>query len=181
MDAPAGCGEAVVPDQRAFRPLLARLAKVYATERGTDLLPYGGRLTFDRHTDDGPIQIDVVFATKEVDVPVVPKEPVPRWLLPASAFALSFAGSAVSLVTMGVYFDRAADLKARCPENRCAPELEGERDTISAIGIASMVSFGVGAAAAAAGTVLIFYGPGRPAGNGVSLELAPPLQMRARF
>ena len=62
VDAPTGCGEAVVPDQRAFRPLLARLAKVYATERGTDLLPYGGRLTFDRHTADGPVQIDVVFA-----------------------------------------------------------------------------------------------------------------------
>ena len=62
VDAPAGCGEAVVPDQRAFRPLLSRLAKVYAPERGTRLLPYGGRLRFDRRTEDGPVRIDVVFA-----------------------------------------------------------------------------------------------------------------------
>jgi hypothetical protein len=62
VDAPAGCGEAVVPDQRAFRPLLARLAKVYATEGDRDFLPYGGRLTFTRDTDDGPVRIDVVFA-----------------------------------------------------------------------------------------------------------------------
>ncbi|HZO13575.1 MAG TPA: tetratricopeptide repeat protein [Polyangiaceae bacterium] len=114
-------------------------------------------------------EIDVVFATKRVEVPVVPKDPVPRWLLPASLFAVSFAGSAVSLVTMGVYFDRAADLKSRCPENRCPPELEGERDTISAIGIASMVSFGIGAAAAGAGTLLIFYGPDRR----TSVSIAP--------
>jgi len=35
---------------------------VYSTERGTDVLPYGGRLTFDRHTAEGPVRIDVVFA-----------------------------------------------------------------------------------------------------------------------
>jgi hypothetical protein len=62
VDSPSGCGEAVVPDHRSFRPLLARLAKVYSTEHGTDLLPYGGRLTFDRRTADGPVRIDVVFA-----------------------------------------------------------------------------------------------------------------------
>ena len=62
VDAPAGCGEAVVPDHRSFRSLLSHLARAYATERGTDLLPYGGRLAFDRTTEGGPVRIDVVFA-----------------------------------------------------------------------------------------------------------------------
>ncbi len=62
IDSGSGSAEAVVPDHRAFRPLLSRLAKVYSTERGTDLLPYGGRLTFVRRTEDGPVRIDVVFA-----------------------------------------------------------------------------------------------------------------------
>jgi hypothetical protein len=62
VDADAGSAEVVVPDHRAFRPLLAHLAKAYSDERGTDFLPYGGRLAFDRQTDAGQVIIDVVFA-----------------------------------------------------------------------------------------------------------------------
>lgn len=62
VDALSGCGEAIVPDQRSFRSLLSRLARVFATENGRDFLPYGGRLTFTRNTAEGPVHIDVIFA-----------------------------------------------------------------------------------------------------------------------
>jgi hypothetical protein len=125
----------------------------------------------------------VVFATRVEEVPLKEKESVARWLLPTAAFAVSFAASTVSVVTMALYFDGAADLKERCPENRCEPELEPERDALSAMGIASMTSFAIGAAAAAAGVVLIFYGPGakdRAGKNHVRLELAP-FMLRGQF
>jgi hypothetical protein len=62
VDAPGGSAEAVLPDHRSFRPLMAHLAKAYADERGTEQLPFGGRLAFTRATDAGPVRIDVVFA-----------------------------------------------------------------------------------------------------------------------
>jgi hypothetical protein len=128
-------------------------------------------------------EVDVVFTAREMEVPVGTANDTLRWLLPSMAYGVAFAGSTASIVMTALYFDGAGDLKDRCPENRCAPELEPERDRLSALGTASLVTFAVGVAAGVGGTLLVLFGPkaDAPDPNGVSLELAPPLGLRARF
>ena len=101
--------------------------------------------------------VDLVFGTRDVTTVVRERYRDISWLPPSLAFAIGFAASNVSVISAAVYFTRAEDLKAQCPNDRCAPELESERDTISSIGDVSMAAFGVALAGAAAGGVLMFF------------------------
>jgi tetratricopeptide (TPR) repeat protein len=104
-------------------------------------------------------EIDVMFAPAPALSPTPAEEPKPAdlsWLPPSLGFAVGGAALTVSVVTAAIYFDRAAALKERCPDNRCPEQLEVERDNISMLGTVSLASFGVGALGVGAGTLLLF-------------------------
>jgi tetratricopeptide (TPR) repeat protein len=71
------------------------------------------------------------------------------------AFSVGFAGLTLGAVTGALHLDRAAALEDRCPDNRCPPEYEPERDTISTLGVVSLVGFGIAAFGTGVGVVCI--------------------------
>ncbi len=114
--------------------------------------------------------VELMLATREV---VVPKESDRDWVGPVTAFAAGGAGLVLGIATGILYLERAADLRDRCPADRCAPELEGEKDTIDAIGIASLVGFGVALVGGGIGTGLWLAGRDDPPSAGVALRISP--------
>ncbi len=106
-------------------------------------------------------EIDVMFAPAPAPALTLVDRSQPAdlsWLPPSLGFAAGGAALTVSVVSAAIYFDRAAALKDRCPDNRCPEELEVERDNISMLGTLSLVSFGVGALGVGAGTLLLLLG-----------------------
>ncbi len=98
-------------------------------------------------------EVDIVFASRPPPPP--PPEPRTEWIGPTVAFGVGFAGLAVGVTTGALYFARSADLRDRCPNDVCIPELEPERDGINTLGIVSLVGLGVAAAGAATGLTLV--------------------------
>jgi hypothetical protein len=81
--------------------------------------------------------------------------------LPAGiAYGVGGAGLIMGVITGAIFVGRADDLKARCPDDRCAPEDEEEGDAVSTLGTVSTVGFVIAGIGAVAGTVLLFTVPG---------------------
>lgn len=110
--------------------------------------------------------VDLVLATRvverQVPGPAVRVAPASDdgWIGPVVGYGVGLAGLTLGLTAGAIYLDRRSSLRERCPDNRCAPELEGERDTLSALGVASVVGLGLGVAGAAVGTVLLIVDDG---------------------
>ena len=96
------------------------------------------------------------------------------------AFSLGFAGLTLGAVCGGLYLSGASSLKDRCPEDRCAPELEDEADTLEALGIMSLVGLGVAVVGTAIGVTLVVLEDDEPAKARLDLRVGPgALSLRA--
>jgi hypothetical protein len=107
-------------------------------------------------------------------------------------FGTAAAGVIVGGITGGLSFSQSKDLQGRCDNGACAPELQGEIDSMSTLGTISTVSFAVAGAGAALGIVGLAMGPssapaaddGGDAGAGASWQLritASGARLRLRF
>lgn len=114
-----------------------------------------------RATERQLTDVDLLLATKVVErrVPTY-VELEPTWVPPTIAYAVGLSGLTLGITAGALYIARADALRDRCPNRRCAPELEGEKDAIDSIGIASAVGLSIGVAGAAVGTVLLLVGDG---------------------
>ena len=99
--------------------------------------------------------VELVLQTRMIDNGAATATPPlvdNAWVPPAIAFGVGGAGLLLGLVTTVLYFDRAGSLQDRCPDDRCAPELEGEKDAVQTIGVMALVGYGIAIVGAAVGT-----------------------------
>jgi hypothetical protein len=117
-------------------------------------------------------EIDVVVARGATAVPVE-EDRSHVWVPAGIAFGVGFAGLTLGVVAGALHLARASDLQDRCPDDRCAPELEPERDTITTLGIVSLVGLGVAAAGAGVGIAIVIVDAADEGGTSTALHLAP--------
>ncbi len=73
-------------------------------------------------------------------------------------FGVAGAGLLVGAITGGLSMNQAADLKDRCPGDVCAPDIEGEVDTMMTLGHVSTASFIIAGIGAGVGLVGLLTG-----------------------
>jgi len=127
--------------------------------------------------------VELLLADRVVEKMVpTPVQAEPSWVPPVIAYGAGLAGLTLGITAGVLYLDRSAALHDRCPDDRCAPELSGEKDAIDAIGVVSLVGFGVGLAGAAVGTVLVVMDRDDATGPEAQLVLRPGhLSLEGRF
>jgi len=100
--------------------------------------------------------------------PATRPEPRPRdHTLTYVLWGVGGAGIALGAVTGVLFLSKKSDLDGKCPSGKC-PEnlnLQSDIDRYHLYGILSPAGFGVGLAAAAAGTALLFVGSDEPSGQ----------------
>ena len=95
--------------------------------------------------------------------------PEPRWVPPVVAFSIGLSGLTLGVTAGALYLARSESLRERCPDRRCAPELEGEKNAIDSIGVVSAVGLSIGAVGAAVGTVMVLVDDGDEGEGGVEV------------
>ena len=73
-----------------------------------------------------------------------------------AGFAVAGVGLLVGTITGALSMSQAADLKDRCPNDVCAPDDEGDVDTMMALGHTATVSFVVAGLGAGVGLYGLF-------------------------
>jgi hypothetical protein len=133
-------------------------------------------------------EVEVVFEATTPAAPPPPPGMGAGTVGALVAFAVALGGLSVGVVDTALYFARAGSLEDQCPDGRCPPALEHERDTLRALGTAAIVGYAVGGAGLAAGVLVVVLAPGDapegPATTGAAtrLELGPRgLVVRGRF
>lgn len=123
-----------------------------------------------RATERQLTDVDLLLATRVVerDVPTY-VEPEPRWVPPVVAFSIGLSGLTLGVTAGALYLARSESLRERCPDRRCAPELEGEKNAIDSIGVVSAVGLSIGAVGAAVGTVMVLVDDGDEGEGGVEV------------
>jgi tetratricopeptide (TPR) repeat protein len=142
--------------------------KLTETEIGQPILVNPGRRTLVLQAPGVPVverpftaterqtsEVDVVFALDPGNGHGATAPPDRSWVAPVVAFGLGFAGLTLGAVCGGLYLAGASSLEDRCPDDRCAPELEEEADTLQTLGILSLVGLGVAVAGTAIGVTFI--------------------------
>lgn len=108
---------------------------------------------------------------------------VPAYL----AFGIAGVGVIAGAVTGGVSISMTSELKARCPENRCAASDQSAIDSANALANASTATFVIGGVAAAAGVVLMVVDlGGKPKRGATGVKVEPWISaggagLRGRF
>lgn len=126
-----------------------------------------------RATERQLTDVDLLLATRVVEQAIPAYvEPAPTWVPPAIAYGVGLAGLTLGITAGALYLARSDALRDRCPNDRCAPELQGEKNAIDSIGIASAVGLSIGAVGAAVGTVLVLVDYGDDDGS-VEVEAGP--------
>jgi len=144
--------------------------------------PGGAKITRSLDTAEGARErVDLVFVLNS-DGPTTAPEPAGLWL-PASVacFGAGGLGLVLGSITGVASAAKVSDLESRCIDGHCPATDAPEASTAGTLGDVSTAAFIVGAAALAAGGVLILLRPGSKPSAPPSPISAGPLGVSVRF
>ena len=124
--------------------------------------------------EDGSVQ-DVTLALQPKDRQDETGPPAEEGSLVPAAVCFGIGGAALvaGIATGIIAIQKFDELKARCVDNRCAPEDEPLKDEVDTFGVISTVGVAVGAAGIVAGIVLAIVRPGGGSAAAGRLRIGP--------
>ncbi|HZO13912.1 MAG TPA: PEGA domain-containing protein [Polyangiaceae bacterium] len=143
--------------------------EIVATAPGVQ--PVRKRVELD---SDGSVQeVTLAFHPKDAQHETAP--PAEEGSLVPAAVCFSIGGAALiaGIATGIVAIQKFDELKARCPDDHCAPEDEPLKEEVDMYGVVSTVGIAVGAAGIVAGIVLAIVRPGGGTAAAGRLRIGP--------